>query len=66
MSLEDEFEFTQFLLKLANITKEKTGYNPTQFRYMVEERGGWATAQYLINTPEPSEGYKKLWKKKSP
>ena len=61
MSLENEF--TQFLLKLANITKEETGYNPTQFRHMVGERGGWGTAQCLINTSRPSEGYTKLHEK---
>ena len=62
MSLEDEFKL--FLLDLADRTKEKTGYNPTQFRHMVGERGGWETAQYLINKSEPSEGYKRLWEEK--
>ena len=58
MSLEEEFKL--FLLDLANITKDETGYNPTQFRHMVGERGGIETAQYLINTSRPSEGYTRL------
>ena len=62
MSLEDEF--TQFLLKLADRTKEETGYNPTQFRHMVGENGGLETAKYLISTSDPSEGYTNLWEKK--
>ena len=59
MSLEEEF--TQFLLKLANIIKDETGYNPTRFRNSVGENGGWETAQYLINKSEPSEGYTRLY-----
>ena len=59
MLLEDEFKL--FLLDLADRTKEKTGYNPTQFRHMVGENGGLKTAKYLISTPDPSEGYTRLW-----
>ena len=59
MSLEEEFR--QFLLELANITKDETGDNPIRFRQSVGERGGWETAQHLINKSEPSEGYKRLW-----
>ena len=59
-----EGEFTKFLLKLANITKDKTGYNPTRFRHSIWENGGLETAQYLINKSEPSEGYTRLWEEK--
>ena len=59
MLLEDEF--ANFLFKLADRTKEETGYNPTRFRHSVGENGGLETAQYLISTPDPSEGYTRLW-----
>ena len=62
MSLKEEFKL--FLLELANITKDETGYNPTRFRNSVGENGGVETAQYLISTPDPSEGYTRLWEEK--
>ncbi|MDP3442085.1 MAG: hypothetical protein Q8T08_04420, partial [Ignavibacteria bacterium] len=30
---------------------------------MVDERGGLRTAQYLLGTDNPSEGFTKLWEK---
>ena len=57
--LEDEF--TKCLSKLAKKTREETNYYSYIFERMLHERKGVETAKYLINTPDPSKGYTKLW-----
>ena len=37
------------------------GYTPSIFHRMLEEKGAVQTARQLINTPQPSYGYTRLW-----
>jgi hypothetical protein len=43
--------------------KEKAGYTATIFLRMLNERGGLATAKYLINASKPSDGYTQLYER---
>ncbi len=36
-------------------------YNPQRFKDMVRDRGGLATAQYLLDEPNISDGFATLW-----
>jgi hypothetical protein len=40
--------------------KGEAGYTATYFLSMVSERAGYETAQYLIHTARPSDGYTAL------
>lgn len=59
MTLEKEFD--SHMIRLPNIIEQETGYNPTILRRMVAEHGGLETAKNLINRPNPSDGYARLW-----
>ncbi|MDE0150184.1 MAG: hypothetical protein OXM58_17640 [Rhodospirillaceae bacterium] len=37
------------------------GYTPSAFLQMLHEKGGLQTARQLINAPQPSDGYTRLW-----
>ncbi len=37
------------------------GYNASRFIQMVNDQGGVAAAKLLINAPQPSDGFTKLW-----
>ena len=37
------------------------GYKPTAFLAMLGSHGAIETARRLVNAPQPSEGYTKLW-----
>jgi hypothetical protein len=43
--------------------KLEAGYNATIFLRMISDRGGLATAKYLINSPTPSDGYTHLYER---
>ncbi|MEX0409071.1 hypothetical protein ABGN05_25855 [Aquibium sp. LZ166] len=43
--------------------KRDAGYNAKVFLQMLHERGGLATAKYLINATQPSEGYTRLYER---
>jgi hypothetical protein len=43
--------------------KSEAGYNATIFLRMISDRGGLATAKYLINSPTPSLGYTHLYER---
>ena len=62
MTLEKRFDTHMQIL--ADRTKEETGYNPTGFRGMLTELGGYETAIRLVMRAEPSDGYTKLWELK--
>lgn len=49
------------MLEIYRVAKAEARYDATIFLGMVAQRGGLATAQYLINTPKPSEGYTALY-----
>jgi hypothetical protein len=58
------FELEQKLYtELIANTKEcqKLGYNPTAFLEMLRKYGTLGTAKRLINAPQVSEGYSKLY-----
>jgi hypothetical protein len=53
----------RFELEMLRIYREATAFNyyPRIFLQMVGDRGGVATAKYLLNTEQPSSGYVRLW-----
>lgn len=56
-----ERRFHDAMLEIYRTAKREAGYDATIFLGMVSTRGGLATAQYLINTPKPSDGYTALF-----
>lgn len=61
-SLEDQFNEEMF--ELYRRTERETNYNPRTFLDMLNRNGGIRTAQRLLGTAEPSDGYTKLYKLK--
>jgi hypothetical protein len=55
-------KFHQAMLDIYARAKDETGYNATRFLNMVRERGGVATAHYLLagNVTDVSEGFTQL------
>ncbi len=45
------------MFEIYSRAKSEAGYNATVFLRMLDDRGGLATAKYLINSPKPSDGY---------
>lgn len=56
-----ERRFHDAMLEIYRVAKAEARYDATIFLGMVSQRGGLATAQYLINTPKPSDGYTALY-----
>jgi hypothetical protein len=56
-------QFDLAMLGIYQRTKAEAGYNATIFFRMLNERGGLATARYLINSSNPSDGYTHLYEK---
>lgn len=55
---------TEFHIEMINIyytAKEACNYNATRFLQMVSETGGYKTAQKLLSSGEPGEGFTTLW-----
>jgi len=52
-----EKEFDTAMLSIYQRAKTEAGYNATIFFRMLSDRGGLATARYLINAAQPSDGY---------
>ncbi|MFH1890328.1 MAG: hypothetical protein ABIJ91_02040 [Candidatus Kuenenbacteria bacterium] len=42
-------------------TKRETRYSPEYFRKMLEEHGGLGTAQRLLSSKKPAQGFIELW-----
>lgn len=59
--LEDRFHLA--MLGIYKSAKRECDYNATRFLQMVVDKGGLATARYLINTPTVSDGYAALWER---
>ena len=57
-SIEQEFHET--MIALYKEAKEE-GYTPSAFLDMVYRMGGVAAAKQLINDPQPSDGFRRLW-----
>ena len=55
--------FDKAMLEIYQRAKSEAGYNATIFLRMLGDRGGLATAKYLINSPKPSEGYTHLYER---
>jgi len=50
------------MLQIYQRAKEECGYNATRFLQMVANDGGLRTAQKLLDTATPSDGFVELWK----
>jgi hypothetical protein len=55
--------FHEAMVGIYRRAKSEAGYTATYFLSMVSERGGYQTAQYLIHTPNPSDGYTALYER---
>ena len=49
------------MLMAYETAKRELGYNATRFLQMLSEQGGLATAQSLLRTPTPSNGFTRMW-----
>ena len=58
-----EQEFHQAMVNIYNRAKNEADYVASYFIQMVAERGGVATAKFLINSDRPSDGYTALWER---
>ncbi len=58
---ELEQRFHNAMIQVYEDAKRHCKYNATYFLQMVHERGGVATARYLITTDAPSQGFTRLW-----
>ncbi len=56
-------KFDLAMLDIYRRAKVEAKYNATVFFRMISERGGLATAKYLINAPKVSEGYIALYQR---
>lgn len=56
-------KFDAAMLEIYRRAKSEAGYNATIFLRMLGDRGGLATAKYLINSPTPSDGYTHLYER---
>lgn len=56
-----EKQFNEAMMQVYINAKKYCRYNATYFLKMLEDRGGLATAKYLITTDSPSEGFTTLW-----
>jgi hypothetical protein len=56
-------QFDAAMLEIYRRAKSEAGYNATIFLRMLGDRGGLATAKYLINSPKPSDGYTHLYER---
>jgi hypothetical protein len=53
--------FDAAMFEIYRRAKSEAGYNATIFVRMVSDKGGLATAKYLINSSKPSDGYTHLY-----
>jgi len=56
-----ETQFHRAMIGIYERAKEECGYNATRFLGMLSEKGGLRTAQILLATSQPSDGYVALW-----
>jgi hypothetical protein len=53
--------FDAAMFEIYRRAKSEAGYNATIFLRMLSDKGGLATAKYLINSSKPSDGYTHLY-----
>ena len=56
-------QFTQAMVDIYRNAKQKAGYDAKIFIGMVADRGALATAEYLIRSDKPSDGYTALYER---
>ena len=61
MDLEKQFD--RAMMDVYVRAKSEAKYTASVFHRMLCERGGLATAKYLINDPNESQGYTALWER---
>ena len=54
-------QFDAAMFEIYRRAKSEAGYNATIFLRMLSDKGGLATAKYLINSSKPSDGYTHLY-----
>lgn len=59
--LADQFNAAMF--SIYRRAKDEAGYPANIFLGMLSDKGGLATAKYLINSPKPSDGYTALYER---
>ena len=55
-----EREFHKEMIRCYKEAKSE-GYTPSAFLQMVNDMGGLGAAKKLINDPQPSDGFRRLW-----
>ena len=58
-----EMRFHDEMLNVYKRAKAEAGYTASLFLGMVVDRGGVATARYLLDSPKVSDGYTALWQR---
>ena len=61
--MDIEAEFNRAMMDIYIRAKNEARYTASIFHRMLCERGGLATARYLINDPIESQGYTALWER---
>jgi hypothetical protein len=56
-------QFTLAMFEIYKRAKNEANYPANIFLKMLSERGGIETARYLINQPQPSDGYTHLYER---
>jgi hypothetical protein len=56
-------QFDAAMFDIYKRAKTEAGYNATIFLGMLSDRGGLATAKFLINASKPSDGYTHLYER---
>jgi hypothetical protein len=56
-------QFDAAMFEIYRRAKLEAGYKATIFLRMINDRGGLATAKYLVNSPTPSDGYTHLYER---
>jgi hypothetical protein len=55
--------FDEAMFSIYRRAKAEAGYKASLFLDMIATRGGLETARYLINKPQPSDGYTHLFER---
>lgn len=58
-----ESEFDGIMVDIYLRAKSEADYNAARFIGMVSEKGGLATARYLLHAAKVSDGYTALWER---
>jgi hypothetical protein len=56
-------QFAAAMFSIYRRAKDEANYPANIFLGMLNDRGGLATAKYLINSPKPSDGYTALYER---